>query len=72
MLMQILAMVLGAVPFFKQLIFTTDAPFYFFTDSCNILGYAQLNLIQSRCLLFLVCVLHFRLEMLVVLKVLGY
>ncbi|GLT69566.1 hypothetical protein SLA2020_417070 [Shorea laevis] len=38
----ILAMVLGAVPFFKQLIFTTDAPFYFFTDSCIILGEAMI------------------------------
>ncbi|OAY41676.1 protein PIN-LIKES 6 [Manihot esculenta] len=38
----ILAMFLGAVPFFKQLIFTTDAPLYFFTDSCNILGEAMI------------------------------
>ncbi|OIW01385.1 hypothetical protein TanjilG_12925 [Lupinus angustifolius] len=38
----ILAMALGAVPFFKQLIFTTDAPFFFFTDSCIILGEAMI------------------------------
>lgn len=37
----ILAMVLGAVPFLKRLIFTTDAPFFFFTDSCIILGEAM-------------------------------
>ncbi|XP_050214129.1 protein PIN-LIKES 6 [Mercurialis annua] len=37
-----LAMFLGAVPFFKRLIFTTDAPLYFFTDSCNILGEAMI------------------------------
>ncbi|KAL7265764.1 hypothetical protein ACSBR1_003525 [Camellia fascicularis] len=34
----ILAMVIGCVPFLKRLIFTTDAPLYFFTDSCTILG----------------------------------
>ncbi|GMI93111.1 PIN-LIKES 6 [Hibiscus trionum] len=38
----ILAMVLGAVPFLKRLIFTTDAPLYFFTDSCIILGEAMI------------------------------
>ncbi|KAJ9185525.1 hypothetical protein P3X46_005152 [Hevea brasiliensis] len=38
----ILAMFLGAVPFLKRLIFTTDAPLYFFTDSCNILGEAMI------------------------------
>ncbi|QCE12153.1 protein PIN-LIKES 6 [Vigna unguiculata] len=38
----ILAMVLGAVPFFKQLIFTPDAPLFFFTDSCMILGEAMI------------------------------
>ncbi|KAF5476440.1 protein PIN-LIKES 6 [Juglans microcarpa x Juglans regia] len=37
-----LAMVLGAVPFFKRLIFTADAPFFFFTDSCIILGEAMI------------------------------
>ncbi|CAN0880047.1 Protein PIN-LIKES 6 [Linum grandiflorum] len=38
----ILAMVLGAVPLFKRLIFTTDAPLFFFTDSCIILGEAMI------------------------------
>ncbi|XP_061375473.1 protein PIN-LIKES 6 isoform X2 [Gastrolobium bilobum] len=38
----ILAMVLGAVPFLKQLIFTPDAPLFFFTDSCIILGGAMI------------------------------
>ncbi|KAE9591929.1 hypothetical protein Lal_00038377 [Lupinus albus] len=38
----ILAMVLGAVPFLKQLIFTADAPLFFFTDSCIILGEAMI------------------------------
>uniref|UniRef100_A0A6M2EG28 Auxin efflux carrier family protein n=1 Tax=Populus davidiana TaxID=266767 RepID=A0A6M2EG28_9ROSI len=38
----ILAMFLGAVPFLKQLIFTTDSPLFFFTDSCNILGEAMI------------------------------
>ncbi|GAV64946.1 Mem_trans domain-containing protein, partial [Cephalotus follicularis] len=38
----ILAMVLGAIPFFKQLIFTPDAPLFFFTDSCIILGEAMI------------------------------
>ncbi|KAK6255631.1 hypothetical protein SCA6_016936 [Theobroma cacao] len=38
----ILAMVLGAVPVLKRLIFTTDAPLYFFTDSCIILGEAMI------------------------------
>ncbi|KAK0585332.1 hypothetical protein LWI29_026958 [Acer saccharum] len=38
----ILAMVLGAVPFLKKLIFTNDAPLYFFTDSCIILGEAMI------------------------------
>ncbi|KAG5550825.1 hypothetical protein RHGRI_015696 [Rhododendron griersonianum] len=37
----ILAMVIGCVPFLKRLVFTNDAPLYFFTDSCTILGYAQ-------------------------------
>ena len=39
---QILAMGLGAVPFLKRLILTPDAPLFFFTDSCMILGYAYL------------------------------
>lgn len=38
---QILAMVIGCVPFLKRLIFTSDAPLYFFTDSCMILGYVM-------------------------------
>ncbi|KAL6988238.1 Protein PIN-LIKES 6 [Sarracenia purpurea var. burkii] len=38
----ILAMVIGCVPFLKRLIFTTDAPLYFFTDSCTILGDAMI------------------------------
>ncbi|XP_047334659.1 protein PIN-LIKES 6 [Impatiens glandulifera] len=38
----ILAMVIGCVPFLKNLIFTTDAPLYFFTDSCTILGGAMI------------------------------
>ncbi|KAK2981872.1 hypothetical protein RJ640_010389 [Escallonia rubra] len=38
----ILAMVIGCVPFLKRLIFTTDAPLYFFTDSCMILGEAMI------------------------------
>ncbi|KAK6943330.1 Membrane transport protein [Dillenia turbinata] len=38
----ILAMVLGAVPFLKRLIFTPDAPLFFFTDSCIILGEAMI------------------------------
>ncbi|KAI5584708.1 hypothetical protein BDE02_06G099300 [Populus trichocarpa] len=38
----ILAMFLGAVPFLKRLIFTTDAPLFFFTDSCMILGEAMI------------------------------
>ncbi|WVZ06673.1 hypothetical protein V8G54_020019 [Vigna mungo] len=37
-----LAMVLGAIPFFKKLIFTPDAPLFFFTDSCMILGEAMI------------------------------
>ncbi|KAA8517608.1 hypothetical protein F0562_015082 [Nyssa sinensis] len=38
----ILAMGIGTVPFLKRLIFTTDAPLYFFTDSCMILGEAMI------------------------------
>ncbi|KAK8485397.1 hypothetical protein V6N11_037094 [Hibiscus sabdariffa] len=38
----ILAMVIGTVPFLKKLIFTRDAPLYFFTDSCIILGKAMI------------------------------
>ncbi|KAL2899725.1 Protein PIN-LIKES 6 [Bienertia sinuspersici] len=38
----VLAIVLGCVPFLKRLIFTSDAPLYFFTDSCMILGEAMI------------------------------
>uniref|UniRef100_A0A1D1Z317 Putative transporter C5D6.04 n=1 Tax=Anthurium amnicola TaxID=1678845 RepID=A0A1D1Z317_9ARAE len=38
----ILAMVIGAIPFLKHLILTDDAPFFFFTDSCIILGEAMI------------------------------
>ncbi|XWS13012.1 hypothetical protein CRYUN_Cryun36dG0001200 [Craigia yunnanensis] len=38
----ILAMVIGTVPVLKRLIFTSDAPLYFFTDSCIILGEAMI------------------------------
>ncbi|XP_009337818.1 protein PIN-LIKES 6 [Pyrus x bretschneideri] len=38
----ILAMVLGAIPFLKKLIFTSDGPLFFFTDSCIILGEAMI------------------------------
>ncbi|KAI8559559.1 hypothetical protein RHMOL_Rhmol04G0183800 [Rhododendron molle] len=38
----ILAMVIGCVPVLKRVIFTTDAPLYFFTDSCTILGGAMI------------------------------
>ncbi|KAM1095220.1 hypothetical protein ACFX2B_009997 [Malus domestica] len=38
----ILAMVLGAIPFLKKLIFTSDGPLFFFTDSCSILGEAMI------------------------------
>ncbi|PKA51159.1 hypothetical protein AXF42_Ash010599 [Apostasia shenzhenica] len=38
----ILAIVCGSVPFLKHLILTDDAPFFFFTDSCLILGEAMI------------------------------
>ncbi|VVB12777.1 unnamed protein product [Arabis nemorensis] len=38
----ILAMILGAIPFTKKLIFTNGAPLFFFTDSCMILGDAMI------------------------------
>ncbi|KAJ8647839.1 hypothetical protein MRB53_000862 [Persea americana] len=38
----ILAMVIGVVPFLKHLILTDDAPLFFFTDSCIILGEAMI------------------------------
>ncbi|XP_010922814.1 protein PIN-LIKES 6 [Elaeis guineensis] len=37
-----LAIVIGTIPFLKQLILTDDAPFFFFTDSCLILGEAMI------------------------------
>ncbi|XP_076906424.1 protein PIN-LIKES 6-like [Bidens hawaiensis] len=38
----ILAILFGCIPFLKQLIFTPNAPLYFFTDSCLILGDAMI------------------------------
>ncbi|KAH7866910.1 hypothetical protein Vadar_026579 [Vaccinium darrowii] len=38
----ILAMVIGCVPFLRRLVFTSDAPLYFLTDSCTILGDAMI------------------------------
>lgn len=38
----IIAIIIGCVPFLKRLIFTSDAPLYFFTDSCMILGEAMI------------------------------
>ncbi|URE24457.1 auxin efflux carrier component [Musa troglodytarum] len=38
----VLAIVIGSVPFLKHLILTDDAPFFFFTDSCLILGEAMI------------------------------
>ncbi|CAI9768434.1 unnamed protein product [Fraxinus pennsylvanica] len=38
----ILAIFIGCVPFLKKLIFMPDAPLYFFTDSCLILGEAMI------------------------------
>ncbi|KAK7340092.1 hypothetical protein VNO77_20786 [Canavalia gladiata] len=38
----VFAMVLGTIPFLKQLIFTPNAPLFFFTDSCIILGGAMI------------------------------
>ncbi|KAF3590132.1 hypothetical protein F2Q69_00029918 [Brassica cretica] len=42
----ILAMILGAIPFTKKLIFTNNSPLFFFTDSCMILGRFYYN--QTR------------------------
>ncbi|XP_023517054.1 protein PIN-LIKES 6-like isoform X2 [Cucurbita pepo subsp. pepo] len=39
---EVLAMVMGVIPFFRRLIFTPDAPLFFFTDSCKILGGAMI------------------------------
>lgn len=41
-LASILAMIIGAVPFLKHLIMTDDAPLFFITDSCVILGGAMI------------------------------
>uniref|UniRef100_A0A7N0V726 PIN-like protein n=1 Tax=Kalanchoe fedtschenkoi TaxID=63787 RepID=A0A7N0V726_KALFE len=38
----VLAMILGAIPFTKHLIFSTDGPLFFFTDSFIILGEAMI------------------------------
>ncbi|KAL6508108.1 Protein PIN-LIKES 6 [Orobanche gracilis] len=38
----ILAIFIGCVPYLKKLVFTSDAPLYFFTDSCMILGEAMI------------------------------
>lgn len=38
----ILGIVIGVVPFLKSLIFTDDAPLFFITDSCLILGEAMI------------------------------
>lgn len=38
----VLAIVIGVIPFLKNLILTDDAPFFFFTDSCLILGEAMI------------------------------
>ncbi|KAJ3682932.1 hypothetical protein LUZ60_013159 [Juncus effusus] len=38
----ILAIFIGVIPFLKKLILTDDAPFFFFTDSCLILGDAMI------------------------------
>ncbi|XP_022156244.1 protein PIN-LIKES 6 [Momordica charantia] len=38
----VLAMIMGAIPFLRRLIFTPDAPLFFFTDSCIILGEAMI------------------------------
>ncbi|KAJ1686620.1 hypothetical protein LUZ63_018010 [Rhynchospora breviuscula] len=38
----VLAIVIGVVPFLKKLVLTDDAPLFFFTDSCLILGEAMI------------------------------
>ncbi|KAL6574458.1 Protein PIN-LIKES 6 [Orobanche minor] len=38
----ILAIFIGCIPYLKKLVFTSDAPLYFFTDSCMILGEAMI------------------------------
>lgn len=41
-LASILAIIIGVIPFLKHLIMTDDAPLFFFTDSCLILGEAMI------------------------------
>lgn len=41
-LASILAIIIGVIPFLKRLILTDDAPLFFFTDSCLILGEAMI------------------------------
>ncbi|KAJ3669104.1 hypothetical protein LUZ60_011054 [Juncus effusus] len=38
----VLAIVIGIIPFLKNLVLTDDAPLFFFTDSCLILGEAMI------------------------------
>ncbi|PKA61805.1 hypothetical protein AXF42_Ash008636 [Apostasia shenzhenica] len=38
----VMAILIGTIPFLKHLILTDDAPFFFFTDSCLILGGAMI------------------------------
>ncbi|KAG6603513.1 protein PIN-LIKES 6-like [Cucurbita moschata] len=38
----VLAMIMGVIPFLRRLIFTPDAPLFFFTDSCIMLGEAMI------------------------------
>lgn len=42
----VLALVIGVIPFLKQLILTDDAPLFFVTDSCIILGGAMVPCIM--------------------------
>lgn len=42
----VLAMLIGIIPFLKHLIMTDDAPFFFVTDSCIILGGAMVPCIM--------------------------
>lgn len=57
--LQILAMVIGCVPVLKRAIFTTDAPLYFFTDSCTILGYSPFSILYLLSLLIDLFLLSF-------------
>jgi len=40
---QAFAIVIGVVPFLKNFVLTDDAPLFFFTDSCLILGYLHVS-----------------------------